>query len=120
MNVNNISNNLNKNAVQGRRNFSGYFEIDQKACRAAYGLKDQIDWIRELSQDGKRAAMEGIGRVVAEGNRLAAIENKEDAISAIAEENHLKWDTVDLTWGTIPLPSIRYHPAGGRFVDISI
>lgn len=112
--------NATTNAVPGRRDFSGHFEIDQTPCRASYGIKEQLVWMRELSQKARQAAMEGLGRVVAEGNRMAQIENKEDAIVAIATEKALKWDRVEVSWGNIDSPIIRYQPGTGRFVDLSV
>jgi hypothetical protein len=107
-------------AAPVRRDFSGHFEIDQTPCRASYGLKEQLVMMRELSQQARKAAMEGLGRVVSEGNRMAHIENNEDAIVAIATEKSLKWDRAEVTWGDIAPPIIRYQPGSGRFVDLSV
>lgn len=64
--------------------------------------------------------MEGLGRVVSEGNRMAHIENNENAVVEIAVEKNLKWDRAEVTWGDIPPPIIRYQPGSGRFVNISV
>lgn len=120
MNISASNINASTNAAPVRRDFSGRFEIDQTPCRASYGLKEQLVWMRELSQQARKAAMEGLGRVVSEGNRMVHIENNENAIVAIATEKALQWDRVEVTWGDIARPIIRYQPGPGNFVDISV
>ncbi len=59
-------------------------EINQYPCWAEVGLKNSTDLLREFAQRGHADALEGIGRRAAEGDQLASIETKVDAIVAIA------------------------------------
>ncbi|MDI3281004.1 MAG: DUF6470 family protein [Bacillota bacterium] len=61
--------------------------IDQRQTFKEIGL--YTIWMRmdELVQQGREAALEGIGRWSAEGDRLMRIESGENAIAAIAAES---------------------------------
>lgn len=55
-------------------------EIDQYPCRADVGMKNNFDLLKEAAERGRGNALEGIGRRAAEGDQMAAIQNKVDAI----------------------------------------
>jgi len=62
-------------------------EIDQYECFASAGLKGPIDLTREAAQRGYRQAIEYIGKVAEDGDRLAAIELGGNPIADIAERD---------------------------------
>lgn len=101
--------------------------IDQKQCFSEAGLKDIFELTREAAERGKQAVLEAIARTTTEGNRLAMIENKSDAIVEIAAEKSLPApaDTnitfiprsrpkIDVTGGTVSFSPKR----GGVKIDI--
>lgn len=59
-------------------------EIDQYECFASAGLKGTSDLAREAAQRGYQQAIEYIGKVAADGDMLAAIENGGNPIADIA------------------------------------
>ncbi|WP_041701352.1 DUF6470 family protein [Gottschalkia acidurici] len=62
--------------------------IDQYDCFAEVGLKNNIDFITEVAQLGKQAAIKAIGRIVEDGNRMAMIQKRmPPAIPELAEKN---------------------------------
>lgn len=91
------------------RSSQGKLEIDQYPCRYSIGLKNTSDAIRDNAQAGYQAAIEAIGRISQEGDRMAAIESHEDAIINIDMES-LTDEPVEVTLGRIADPEIRYTP----------
>jgi len=60
--------------------------IDQQDCWNEVGLKDPLTLSNEIAQIAKQAGLEGIGRIVEEGNRLAKIEAGGNPVVEIAAE----------------------------------
>lgn len=58
--------------------------IDQSQCFSEAGLKNVFELTRENAMLGRQAALEGIASFVDEGNSLAMIHNKADAVVEIA------------------------------------
>jgi len=65
-------------------------EIDQYESFASAGLKNNGDMIKEGAQKGYQKAYEYIGKLVQDGNALAAIENGGNPIAEIARRDSLK------------------------------
>lgn len=61
--------------------------IDQYEAFASAGLKKPLDLTRSEVDKAKNKAMEYIGKVVADGNYLASIENGGNAIAEIAKRD---------------------------------
>lgn len=91
--------------------------IDQSQCFSEAGLKNNTDLLDDLVQRSKQAAVEGIGRVVSEGNILASIENKSNAIADIALNNSIQ--TIDFNIDFIPKSRPKFEVVGGT-VDITV
>lgn len=91
--------------------------IDQSQCFAEAGLKSYSALTEEQAARAKQAALEGIGRIVSEGNTLAAIENKYDAIAEIAASNFIQ--VADWNIDFIPKSRPKIDFVGGN-VDISV
>ncbi|WP_371362987.1 putative protein YviE [Sporomusa rhizae] len=89
----------------------GELDIDWDPFRASYGIKTCSQVSRDYAELGRQAALEGIGRIAEEGNRMAKIESKEDPMVAMAAESTLPPEP-EITWSWLEPPSIRYtaHP----------
>ncbi len=62
--------------------------IDESQCFEEAGLKGPIEFSKDEAKYAHLAGLQGIGRIVDEGNRMANIENNmSDAIPEIALEN---------------------------------
>lgn len=61
-------------------------KIDQSQCFSEAGLKGVLELTGEFAKRGQQAALEAIGTIISEGNRMANIVNKADAIAEIAAE----------------------------------
>lgn len=85
----------------------GELEIDQSPCRASLGLKNWTEFARDDAERGKQAALEAVGRISEEGDRLAGIEKEKDAIVNIAAEKITPED-MDVEIGWIDNPIINY------------
>lgn len=89
---------------------NGELEIDQTPCRAAYGIKNMPDLIRDYGQAGRDGVIAAIGRAVEDGNRLAAsIASGGNVIADMAAERAMD-PPIELTIAYVPLPDIRYTP----------
>lgn len=64
-------------------------KIDQSQCFSEAGLKDIFELNEDFAQMGKEAVLMAIGEIVDEGNRMAMIANKRDAIVEIATDKAL-------------------------------
>lgn len=60
--------------------------IDQSQCFSEAGLKDVFELTEEFADSGRQTALEAIARIVAEGNRMANIKIKADAVGEIAAD----------------------------------
>jgi hypothetical protein len=78
-------------------------EIDQYECFASVGLKGPVDLTREAAGRANQNALEYIGKVVADGNRLAAIENGGNPIAEMAKRDA----TTTHEFGIVSLPTAR-------------
>lgn len=87
---------------------SGELTIDSYPCRYAIGLKNIADFARDNAILGKQIALETIGRIAQEGDQMAQIQNKTNAIADIAF-SHTITEAPDITYARIPLPNIHYQ-----------
>src|SRR5690348_7121053 len=63
----------------------GILTIDQSRSREALGKGSTFQFTERVASEAKRLALEGIGKIVAKGNRMADIaHHHEDAISEAA------------------------------------
>ncbi|MDK2919036.1 MAG: hypothetical protein PWQ37_1769 [Candidatus Petromonas sp.] len=94
-------------------------QIDQYQCFAEAGLKNYLDLTKETVQLAKQAAMQGIERIVRQGNELAAIENGLDPIPNQAEENAFELFKKEFNFDLIPKSRPKIDFKGGT-VDIKV
>lgn len=64
--------------------------IDQSEAFASAGLKSNGDMVKEGTQKGRQKCLEYIGKTVADGNALAAIENGGNPIVEIVKRDFYK------------------------------
>ncbi|QXM07420.1 hypothetical protein KVH43_07105 [Crassaminicella indica] len=92
-------------------------QIDQYPCRAEIGFKNYIDLTKDTASFAKQKAMEGIARIVRQGNEMAAIQNKTDVIPEQAEENAYHLFDKEFNFDLIPKSRPKIDFIGGK-VDI--
>lgn len=78
-------------------------EIDQYECFASSGLKNSLDLAIEGSQIGRQQALEYIGKVAADGDTFAAIEQGGTPIADIAVRDAYP----EREFGIVAMPSAR-------------
>ncbi|AFQ45767.1 DUF6470 family protein [Desulfosporosinus meridiei] len=86
----------------------GELTIDQYPCRYSIGLKNIADFARDNAALGRQTAMDAIARIAQEGNQLARIESKTDAIVDIAANSALS-EAPEITYAYIESPEIHYQ-----------
>jgi hypothetical protein len=91
--------------------------IDQQECFNETGLMDYMTLTEQNANIGKQGVAEGIDRIVAEGNILAAVENKIDAVAQISLNN--MEPRLDYNFGLTPKSRPRISYTGGT-VDIQV
>lgn len=64
-------------------------KIDQSQCFSEAGLKGIFELNRDIAQEGRQAVLEGIAQMVADGNTMAAIQHKSEAVVELAVEKSL-------------------------------
>lgn len=65
-------------------------EIDQYEAFASAGLKNSLDLAKSENEKGKQRTLEYIGKLVSDGDALAAIENGSNAVAEIALSDSFK------------------------------
>ncbi len=68
------------------RSPQGELHIDQSRAWDALGLGNNLEFMSRIYSQSKQIALQGIARIVENGNRMAAIQNNTDAIADIASE----------------------------------
>ncbi|MDF2804113.1 MAG: hypothetical protein K0S61_4016 [Anaerocolumna sp.] len=91
-------------------------QIDQQQCFNESGLKDFATLTRDNAAEAKQACFEGIARRVGEGNRMANIKNRSDAIAEIAFSNSFTQHVFDIVSMPKSRPKIDFI---GGTVDIT-
>lgn len=91
--------------------------IDQSQCFNEAGLKNNTALLEDYVGRSQQAFAEGVSRIVSEGNQMAAIENKIDAIAEIAFSNSIQVADWNIDFIPKSRPDIDY--VGGT-VDIRL
>lgn len=91
--------------------------IDQRQCFNEAGLKDNKAFMEDNAQEAEQDLLQGIDRIVSEGNMMAAIENNTDAIVEIALNNSIKIYDFNVDFVPKSRPQIEF--LGGN-VDIQV
>ncbi|MCO1601336.1 DUF6470 family protein [Desulfosporosinus nitroreducens] len=92
----------------------GKLTIDQYPCRYSIGIKNNTDFARDIAAKGKQTVMNTIGRIVQEGNQLARIQSKSNAIADIAANSTVS-EVPDITYAYIASPDIHYQANPVKF-----
>jgi len=85
----------------------GELEIDWRPFRASLGIKGPAEFSRDCAVLGRQTALETIGRIAQDGDRLAAIESDENAVVALAIESATPPEP-EITWAHLEPPRIHY------------
>lgn len=96
----------------------GELTIDQTPCRYSIGLKNNADFARDNAELGRQTAMDTIGRIAEEGDRMAHIASKEPVFANLAAESSIA-SPLDITWAPIAAPDIQYHANPVEFNPIA-
>jgi hypothetical protein len=96
----------------------GRLDIDYVKTRESMGYFSMMGLLGEIVADTKRTAKQAVATIAQNGDRMAAIHNKQNAIAQIAFQKMFA-DTKEFTIGFIPKvpPEIRYVP-GGVNIDV--
>lgn len=98
---------------------SGVLTIDQSPSRASYGLFTPSAQLQDTTNRQRAVAMENIGRFVADGDRMAQIENKKaSSIPEIMADKNFS-DPLEVGLVYIERPIIQYIPTTGNNIDVS-
>lgn len=99
------------------RQATGELELDYTPYRYSIGIKNIQDMARDNAREGKQTALETIGRIAQEGDRMARIETKENAIAEMSAEANLP-ELPELIWVPIEKPDISYkfNPAQIEYI----
>ena len=95
----------------------GTLKVDATNSRASYGLYNSMDFAVQAAQRGRQQALEAVGRIAAEGRRLAAIETGENAVPAIAADAAIR-QVPSITLRPIARPDTTYTPNPPSFNPI--
>lgn len=90
------------------RQAKGEFEMDFTPYRYSIGIKNLQEFMRDYAQEGRQAVLEAIGNIAQEGDRLARIESKENAVVNIAADSCMTPEG-QLEWTRIEPPIVNYH-----------
>ncbi|WP_407307280.1 DUF6470 family protein [Desulfosporosinus sp. SB140] len=96
----------------------GELTIDSTPCRYSIGFKNNTDFARDNAEFGRQTAKNAIARIVEDGDKLAAIQNKTNAIADIAAKNSAHTEIPRVTLAYVALPNISYHAEPVQFTPI--
>lgn len=91
--------------------------IDQSQCFSEAGLKNNTAFAEDIAMRAQQAILEGIGRTVSEGNTMADIENRANAIAEIAAGNSIQVSDFNIDFIPKSRPIIDF--IGGK-LDIQV
>jgi len=94
--------------------------IDQSPCRASYGLLGQQDFLRATAARQKQAVQDNIARVAADGDRLARIASRENAVVAIAAELYLSEPKKEVALVAVERPAFHLVEVTGGEINIFV
>lgn len=101
-------------AIVEIQSISGHFEFDFTPTRASYGLKTNLEFMFDYAERGRQAVLEGIGKRAQDGDRMAAVYNKDNAFAELAKEA-MRPPDVEVVWDPLAKPDITYIPGELHF-----
>lgn len=85
-------------------------KVDNYPARFDLGIKNSVDFSRDIADKGQQAVMEVIARYASEGDRLMKIENKANTIEDIASNDALNKNIeIGLKWKRGPRYEVKSH-----------
>lgn len=91
-------------------------KIDQSQCFSEAGLKDVFELTDDFAQRGSEAALEAIGNITDEGNRMAMIETQADPFAEIGKDKALP-PPADFNIALMPVSRPKIDFEGGLSFD---
>jgi hypothetical protein len=90
----------------------GQLDLDLYTARKALGFKNTMDMLTDIGAQSRQVVLEAIGRIVEDGNQMAAIQNHRNAIVDIALEHQDlgPMPIKDFDTGSYDPVPIEYHP----------
>lgn len=90
----------------------GQLDLDMYPARKALGFKSTADMVADIGAQTQQVVLEAIGRIVSEGNQMAAIQNRSNAIAEIAlqRQNMGPMPIKDYDPGSYDPVQVTYHP----------
>lgn len=86
----------------------GELAIDNYPCRYSIGQRNIADFAQDIATLGRQTAMDAIARIAQEGDQLARIQIKSNAIADIAANSTVS-EVTDITYAHIASPDIHYE-----------
>ncbi|MTV49928.1 hypothetical protein GJ688_13185 [Heliobacillus mobilis] len=90
----------------------GILTIDNTPVRASLGFKDTSVFAQENANRGNQTMLAFIGRIAAEGNRMARIEDKSDPAVEAGKSALDTFDSFEIRLASLDPPIIRYERQG--------
>ncbi len=95
----------------------GELTIDNYPCRYSIGLRNIADFAEDFAALGRQTVMDTIAQIAQEGDQLARIESKANAIADIAANSTVS-EVLDITYAHIASPDIHYQANPVQFNPI--
>ena len=83
------------------------FTVDRSAFQAQMNNRSVMGWIRSCAQEASHAALQGVGRIAREGDRLMKIYNRHQTVAAIVAGRAGK--SVSINVAAAQDPEIRWQ-----------
>ncbi|MDQ7096261.1 DUF6470 family protein [Desulfosporosinus sp. PR] len=96
----------------------GELTIDSEPCRYSIGIKNNSEFARDNAEYGRETVQKTIARIMEEGDKLAAIQNKSNAFADIAAAHSAHTELPRVTLAYIALPNITYQAQPVQFNPI--
>lgn len=93
----------------------GELTIDQYPCRYSIGLKNLADFAQDCADLGRQTLMDTIARIAQEGDQMAQIQNKSNAIANIAANSTIS-EVPDIIYAYIASPNFNYQANPVQFI----
>ncbi|MBP2651815.1 MAG: hypothetical protein H6Q74_2640 [Firmicutes bacterium] len=97
----------------------GRLTIDQTPCRASYGILTPTARLWQTVAENQTEFLESLAETSENGDRLARIWNKANAIEEIAAEAY-GYHPKEVAVKCIERPIINWDPEGGNLVNIRV
>jgi hypothetical protein len=89
----------------------GELHVDSSRAWDALGVGSNLEMMNRIYSNARNIALQGIAKIVENGNRMADIVNKNDAIAELAADWRVSFSEFDTTGLASPMNvDVRYEP----------